>query len=640
MLFWLRDKVYGARHQAADSRIALVLIDEDTYATPPFSDYPKDLWTPQFGQVLASIDKAGAKVVGFDILLPTSPGRLLPGRDSDFLTALRGVAGDGRLVMAKFRAANAMQWPAAEQVMMVGKSNIRATNVNQDEDGVIRRMPLMLALLPPAQGKETTIAYEIARRAGAAPVEAGDLMVNFDGGYPYPIYSFADLFACNDPNFFKQHFADKVVLIGTSLDVEDRLITSRRFINPPEKLTGSRCGGDARTAASMPPRRVTLPGSLVLATAIDNLLRDEPLRPLPVPWQVAFVATAAAVATALALVAGLTWALTGLVAMLGVTTALATILFQHAVVVPQLQALSASVLGFVLAGGYRFFVADRDKRRIRQMFNLYLAPSVIDRMVAANRLPSLDGERRDVTFFFSDIASFTTLTELSDATILAPVLNAYFDGACDIIMAHGGLVIEFLGDGVQAMFGAPDLQPDHAARALAAAREVSAFSERYRSSGVAAEIGFGHTRIGVHSGSALVGNIGATRRLKYAALGDVVNTTSRLEGLNKYFSTRICISEETRSAAGDTDYRPLGDFLLKGKTKPMTVCELLPIGDGHSERVTAYRDAYRLLGTGDPSAAEAFARLQALWPGDACIAFHRKRIAAGEVTTMIVMEDK
>ncbi len=636
-LFLLRDVAFGPRHQAADAKVALVLIDEATYDTPPFAGLPKDLWTPQFGRVIAALDHAGAAAIGFDILLPTSLAAYQDDHDLAFQTALHDAADDHRLVLAKLRSANKMQLPSPIQMRIVSAANVRATNVWRDDDDIVRRVPTSLQLVGPGGGSQTTFVEELARRAGAAPRD-GDVLLNFDGGTPFPTYAFSDVFACADAAFLARQFAGKVVLIGTGLDVEDRLLTSRRFINPPERLTGPRCAPGG--AAASPPVRATVPGVFVNATAIDNLVRGEALRPVAVMTGAGFVVLASAIAALLALGAGLAIGLAGLACVLGATTAVATMLFQHAIVTPWLQAAGAAALSFALLVGYRFLVADRDKRRIRQMFSLYLAPSVIERMVAADRLPSMSGERREMTFFFSDIGGFTTLTESADPAVLARVLNGYFDGVCEAIMRHGGMVIEFLGDGVQAMFGAPDVQPDHAARALAAARQVRQFTERYRRAGVPAELGLGGTRIGVHTGEATVGNIGAPQRLKYAALGDVVNSTSRLEGLNKYFATGVCISEATRDAAGDADTRPLGAFLLKGKTQLVLVHELLEAGDAGTDYMAAYREAYALLEAGSPAAVDALERLQAVRPDDGCVAFHLGRAREGLVSATIEMSEK
>ena len=428
------------------------------------------------------------------------------------------------------------------------------------------------------------------------------------------------------------------MLIGTGLDVEDRLLTSRRFINQPELMTGDRCT-PARPGAA-PPRRATVPGVFVNATAVDNLIRHEGLQDVALPTKLAFIGVAALVSAAAALSLSLAPAFLSLVLLVAATSALSTALFQHAIVTPYLSALTAELAAFFLSIGYRFLIADRQGRAIRKMFSLYLAPVVIDRMVAAGRLPSLDGERREMTFFFSDIEGFTSLTESADPAVLSAVLNSYFDGVCEIIMRNGGMVIEFLGDGVQAMFGAPEHQPDHAALALAAARDVRRFAREYRSKGVPLQLGLGRTRIGIHSGEATVGNIGASTRLKYAALGDVVNSTSRLEGLNKYFGTDVCISEESRSAASDTDVRPLGDFLLKGKTKVITVYELLDVSEGGSAFAQAYLTAYRHLTAGADAAVAAFEQVVQGNPADACSAFHLERARRGVLSPVIEMLDK
>jgi class 3 adenylate cyclase len=644
-LFWLRDRAFGPRHSPAEARIAVILIDEATYDLPPFKGVPKDLWTPQFGEVIAAIDAAKPAAIGFDILLPTSLAKFQPDNDVGFRAALHAAAADGRLVMAKLADAGRMTMPANEQVMLVGPRNIRAVNTNLDADGVVRSVPLSLALLPPRTGSEATFTPALAARAGMPPERAAapDLQLNFDGGYPYPTYSFADIDACaaaHDAAFFDTHFHDRVVLIGTGLDIEDRAVTSRRFINPPELLTGEHCTTVLQPAGAPPPARVTMPAVFINATAVDNLLRNEALRALDLPARAAFVAVAATIAAGLALAAGLGAGLAGLAVLLAAVTALATVLFQHALTTPLIEALAASVLTFALLLGYRFLIADQDKRRIRRMFDLYLAPAVIERMVAAGTMPELGGERRTTTFFFSDIEGFTTLTETADPQRLAAVLNGYFDGVCDVVLAQGGLVIEFMGDGVLAMFGAPDTQPDHAARALATARGVSRFSETYRASGTAQALGLGRTRIGIHSGDALVGNIGASRRLKYAALGDVVNTASRLEGLNKFFHTAICISDVVRAAAEDADARPVGDIVLKGRTQPLAVDELLAAGGAADPYVVEYCAAYALLRAGDPAAVPRLQALAAARPDDGVVAFHLSRAVEGTIGTVIRMDEK
>jgi adenylate cyclase len=647
-LFGLREFAYGPRRPAGpDTQVALVLIDEDTYALPPFHGLSKDLWTPFFASVIGAVDAAEPRVIGFDIILPSSLERLVPelkGYEHSFRDALRQAGDADRLVLAKFYGQGVPVVPAREQVMAVGgAANVRAANMDEDADGIVRRLPLVWTDI---HGKpETSFGGELARRAGIDFGGRTQVLLNWDGGQPFPTYSFADMYACaqaGNQAFFRQAFGGKVVLIATGLDVEDRLITSRRFINPPERIGDRRCT-PLPNGARLPRghARVSLPGAFTYATAIDNLLHNEALVPLSGPERLAGVVAAAGLSTLLAADLPLVAGALGLAALLALIAIVNTVLLAHGIAAPLLEAFAAAVLAFALMVAFRFTFSDRDKRRIRKIFGLYLAPSVIERLVATGRMPELGGERREMTFFFSDIAGFTSFAEGADPAVLAPILNAYFDGVCDIILRYGGLVVDFAGDGLHALFGAPADQPDHARRGVDAARAVAAFVETFRQARNAQGIALGHTRIGLHTGPALVGNLGAIKRLKYTALGDAVNTAARLEGLNKYFGTRCCISEATRLASGETDLRPIGDIVLKGRREAIRVYDLLLERGAEAPAVRRYVAAFERLGDGDT--AELMACFQALVrddPTDGCARFHLARLAAGERTQRVVMEEK
>src|SRR5580700_5950319 len=143
-----------------------------------------------------------------------------------------------------------------------------------------------------------------------------------------------------------------------------------------------------------------------------------------------------------------------------------------------------------------------------------------------NSSDKLGGERREISVIFTDVASFTTFSEGVDPERLASILNEYLEGVCAAIFAHGGLVNAFLGDGVLAFFGAPQPQVDHADRAVAAAFDIDRFTQRFSEEQRAQGLNFLHTRIGIHTGFAFVGNIGShsQRHLQYTALGDILNT--------------------------------------------------------------------------------------------------------------------
>jgi len=644
-LFWLRDEAFGQRRPASASPVAVIVIDEATYNTPPFQGLSKELWTPQFAAIIRAVNQAGPHAIGMDIVLPTSMEGVQRGYERDFRRALKEAGDAGRMVMAKVQAQGPPLLPVREHILAAGgMGNVRSVNLPQDSDGIVRHAPLTFPRS--GGGTEPGFALELARRAKPdLAVPAGEQFpVNFDGGLPFLTFSLADIFACaqaGDTAFFEAQFKDRVVLLATGLDVEDRLITSRRYINRGEELTGPRCSpAPAQAIRHEQFARATMPGVFVHAAAIDNLLRNEILqRPLGIA-RVVLVASSAAMAAAPALLMPLGWAAGALLGVLLGVTALATVLVHNGLALPLVESLGAALLAFALLLAFRFAVSDRDKRRIHHMFGMYLAPTVIDRMISSGNLPALGGERRSVTLLFSDIANFTTLAESADPAKLLPALNAYLDGVCNMVMEEGGLVMDFAGDGVLALFGAPADLPDHAARSVAAARKIFAFTEAFRAEQAAAGLRFGHTRIGLNTGEAMVGNFGSSKRLKYTAMGDVVNVASRLEGLNKYTDSRICMSEDTRLASGDTAIRPMGRFRLKGKLQGIPVYQILPAEQADLPFMARYRDAYAALERGDPEAKALFEALAQEDPTDGCTHFHLERLRAGILTPDVVMEDK
>jgi class 3 adenylate cyclase len=666
-LFWLRYQAYGPLHPASTSPSVVIAIDEETYRTPPFDGLPKALWTPQLATVLDKVVEAGAAVVGFDAVLSETVESVVPGYDRQFLVALHRASADGRVVLGKVQHQELPIAPSPAQSFAVGhERNIRAANLLVDPDEMIRRDPLTFRADDRRAGtrREPSFALELAARTAHAPIDwsggAGvrlggwtiparddGMLLNFDGGGgDIPTLPLADLFACASAgklDYFRERFAGKAVLFGVVLDVEDRQATSRRFINGPDDAGRQpRCASEPLPAFGRPQRaRDSVPGVLVHATAINNLLRRDPLRDLPPAADAAVAGGFGVVAATASAIAPLGPAGVALAIGMLLYGALATVALHGGLALPLLQPLVAVALAFVLVLVYRITVADKDKRRLRKMFALYLAPEMVDRMVASDRLPQLGGERREMSFLFTDVAGFTTMAERMDPTVLAPILNRYLDGACDVIMKHGGMVNEFIGDAILAFFGAPQDQPDHAARVVACARALDSFAEAFRQAQQDADIPFGKTRIGVHTGIVFVGNVGSHQHLKYSALGDVVNTASRLEGLNKFFGTRVIASGDTLARCDETRVRPLGRFVLKGRSQPIEVYELVEEPRCASAEIARYREAYRLLEAGDPKAAEAaFGALAAALPDDGCVALHLERLRAGARDSVVVMEEK
>src|SRR5262252_3871485 len=299
VLTWLRWRFYERTHPAPESRAVVVALDEETYRTPPFAGTPAITWTRQIGEVLNAVLDGGAAVVGFDIVFPTSIeqsdipfgdgslGAKLRGFDRDFLRALALGARDGKVVLGEAQHRDFPIMPSPGQRIAVGQgANIRSLNVYNDPDDIVRRIPLSVSV---DGNPQWSMAVELASRAlGAAPEFGADgsvtlsgyriparvpntMALNFDiGADPIPTYSLADLRACvekGDNDFFRRNFADKVVLIATVLDVDDRQVTSKRFATSPENPTALRCALPAPPPTTVFARDST-PGVYTHATAV------------------------------------------------------------------------------------------------------------------------------------------------------------------------------------------------------------------------------------------------------------------------------------------------------------------------------------------------------------------------------------
>jgi adenylate cyclase len=172
----------------------------------------------------------------------------------------------------------------------------------------------------------------------------------------------------------------------------------------------------------------------------------------------------------------------------------------------------------------------------------------------------LGGVRRTCTVMFSDLRGFTTFSETRSAEEVLKILNRYLTAMTDAILAHGGTLVSYMGDGIMAIFGAPLAQPDHADRALAAAGEMldsrlRGFNNWMRSEGLSDGFRMG---IGLHSGDVMAGNVGSEQRLEYTAIGDVTNTASRIEGLTKGTPHMLFVADSTVSMLT----RPVPDLVF------------------------------------------------------------------------------
>lgn len=239
----------------------------------------------------------------------------------------------------------------------------------------------------------------------------------------------------------------------------------------------------------------------------------------------------------------------------------------------------------------------RTKQHISSVFGQYVPQAHIDHMLAHPNEFGFAGETRDMTVLFSDIRSFTTISESLDATELKDLLNRYFTPITESIFNHQGTIDKYVGDMVMAFWGAPLKDPDHARHALEAAVDMintlkTLNPELNRLGYPTIDVG-----IGLNTGPMNVGDMGSHFRRAYTVLGDAVNLGARLEGLTKFYGVKILVGPETYAAIDDWSFRPIDRIRVKGKLEPVSVYEPIAprkvLSDAWQQELTLWADTYQ-----------------------------------------------
>lgn len=550
------DFLMKLRGPRLSSDVVIVAIDDKAFdGFGQRQPIPRDY----LARVLRGVRRGGAAVVGMDIAF----------------TAPTGVAEDGALAraVAEFREGGARRvvltaglpssGPLAEPAFkdLVSHGDPR---VAEDSDGVVRQAALLMPR--DAGSRQPSFALVAAARlqgleperlaASLADARPGELTrINYVGPAKTFLTIPSDVVAAlgdgaGEPAADNPLRA-KVVLVGATFQ------ESRDFFQTPHGL---------------------MPGVEVHANIVHMILTGSFIRPSG--W-----ALSLGLQIALVLVAG--------VIMVTIRSAVAGYVVFGATVA---LAFPASYVAFARGGYWVDFVlpvvatqllgtvaGKLDARRFREAFGRYVSPDVAAQVLS--QAPSLQGERRDVSILFSDLRGFTTISETMAPDKVAAHLTEYFEAMTAAIFRHRGMVNDFIGDAVMAVFGAPLADPDHALHAVEAAadmdRALAALNAKWEGLGLPVL----RMGIGVHTGEVFAGNVGGRARMKYTIVGDPVNVASRVEGLNKETGTTILITEATRGLVGDrVEVRDCGAIPVKGRNEPVRVYELLAVRSGSGTR--------------------------------------------------------
>ena len=532
-------RTYAPRE--APGEVLVIGIDQTTYES--FKE-PAALWHPYLAEFLQAMMLAQPRVLGFDIVFPDRDyDHLLPGygdglreallKARDTLPAVYGITVDthGRPRMMSKRMF----------FTIGGERNTGFTLWRQDEDRVVRRYQ------PELEGEDgkpaVTLVSAMARKAGL-PNQAG--LINYAVGAPMDYIPFHTVIArwrAGDTDYLRGRFAKQVVVVGTVLPFEDRHYMPVNLATWEEQ-NDNFVPGMLFHAQSL---RSMLSGGhiseLGKSSVMATILLASLLWWLGRKW---YVGLACLTVYSLLLIATHYWGL------------------YQGWYLPLAAALASAVLAFAGRVSFEAALQMRERRRLRGAFSGYVSPQVMKRILDDEFDTRLGGTRYNICVLFSDIRGFTRRSESMQPEQVTMLLNRYFARMTRAIHGNQGTIDKFMGDGIMAFFGAPNVMRNPAEQALKAARamfeELDMLNRELKIEGEPpVEIG-----VGLHIGEAVIGHVGSSSRHEYTAIGDVVNVASRLESLTKEVGYPLLLSSNVARMLNDVELIELGKKAIKG----------------------------------------------------------------------------
>jgi adenylate cyclase len=558
------------------------------------------------------IDKlkaAGASVIALDVLFS------LPTRPADDQALAQAITRAGNVVLAaglvRQETPVGTLWSRQEPLteLQAAGAQVGIVNLAFDSDLVLRRVPTDAD----AFWRRILVGLRRALPEQELPgFVAEDAMIRYvgpPGAFPtLPYYKALELEKHVDP----KDFEGAVVIVGRSTRsaTEIGMAQADLFSTPHTRLTGE-----------------LMPGSEIHANILDSVIRQRAIRPVAISLQIGLLLMLSLLASAVLLLRRRWLAWTAVTLLVCAIPATAWALF--AIGNGWLPVGAPIVVVFAVVTGHAIQSALRTRRerdRVQKMFALYVPPEFVKTLIAHPERAGLGGDTRHLTVLFCDLRGFTTLSAQLAPADITMVLNRYFTCMTQAIFSHGGTVDKFIGDAVMAFWGAPLPDPEqerHAIQAAIAMKDaLVALNEELAAQGKP-PLRLG---IGIHSGDALVGNMGAESRLSYTAIGDTVNVASRLEGANKTLGTEIMLSADTAKGAPDLPLRMLGAIRVKGRPQPLQV--LTPCDQPALIETTDA--ALAAQGLGETVAARShWQKVLELDPDDALATLALERLASG-----------
>lgn len=525
-------------------------------------------------RLIEALRKAGARAIALDVVFAEPAAA--PENDVALAAALGPdvvLAGD-QSVIATPQAEHFVRTEPLPLFTDRG-AKVGIASVNLSEDGTLRQVPAY------ADGFAATLATVAGARP--APPPKGALIQTFGPARTYPTVSYYQ--ALDPPNFLPEGiFRDRVVIVGLSLQ------------NSPSIAGG---GVDAFATSDTVHSRSLVAGAEIQATIYDNLVHRLFVERADAAIAISAVLLAA-LAAAFSVFRSTSWRTLGygtFALTLIFVTSYALLRFGHLFVSP----LGPSLAFFGVAvgqAGLDYAEERRRRREITRAFSQYLSPALVERLAQDPSQLKLGGERRTLTILFCDIRGFTTIAEdmKDDPEGLTALVNRLLTPLSDAVLAQGGTIDKYIGDCLMAFWNAPLEEPDHAIRAVAAARDMLSALARVNGELETEAKAAGRVPrtlrigIGINTGECIVGNMGSARRFDYSALGDAVNLASRLEGASKDYGIPLLLGERTAALAAATfPIAELDRINVKGRS---AVSPVFTVAEGATATALARHRAF------------------------------------------------
>jgi adenylate cyclase len=331
------------------------------------------------------------------------------------------------------------------------------------------------------------------------------------------------------------------------------------------------------------PSGVDISGVEIAATAFANLLEDMPVRPLYVASHAAIIFLWGMLLGFVCLVFSAIYTALAVIALSALYLMLACYQFKQAAIWYPLASplFIQAPVAFLAAILWKYFETHKERQNIKKAFGYYLPEKVVDQL--AKDVAHIQSGAKIVygTCLCTDAEQYTTLSETMDPGELRVFLNKYYEAVFEPVRTHGGIVSDVIGDSMMALWTTTHPDANLRNQACLAALEISRAVDQFNQNSHAFQL---PTRMGLHSGHLALGSVGAINHFEYRAVGDIVNTVSRIESLNKRLGTSILVTAEVLHQVDDFLTRELGEFLLSGKSKPVVLHELICPKDESSER--------------------------------------------------------